>query len=134
MKKELSIFLCILSVGIFTLMCGCGSTEKDDKATTNANESTTPIEGLCLVEKNGKILIYSEKYGVIELTNGTKDTNIFSFLSTGDKIAEKCGLIQETYPAKTTISSLEVISQGKYEDVPEDVLKSLEDLGWEIIR
>ncbi len=134
MKKRLSIILCIFAVVILTLMCGCDSAEKDSKTTPKTDESTITVEGLCLVEKNGKILIYSENHGVIALSNGTQNGDIFNNLSTGDKITVECSPIKETYPAKTTISSLEVISQGEYDDVPQDVLKSLENLNWEIVR
>lgn len=133
MRKILSCILCILAVTVCLSFCGCNEKSQPTNSTNNSGEEMT-IEGLCIVEKGGNVLIYSEKHGVIKLSNGTNDTKVFSSLSSGDKISVKCGLIAETYPAQTTISSLEVVEEGDAKDIPEEIIESLSDLGWEIVE
>lgn len=131
MIKILGYILCIFAVVLSLAFCSCNEKSQPTNSSDKSSEEMT-IEGLCIVEKGGKVLIYSEKQGVIQLSNGTGNSKIFSNLSTGDKISIKCGLIAETYPAQTIISSLELVEEGDAKDIPQDVVDSLANLGWEI--
>ena len=54
----------------------------------------------------------------------------WSDIQTGDEIRVTCDDIAETWPAQTTIYSLEILSEGTTADIPEDVFNMLAESGW----
>ena len=73
---------------------------------------------LILTETNDAVVMSSE------------DETVFDDLTIGDKIEVSCDMILTTYPGSTTISSLRLLEDGDADDLPEDALASLLEMGW----
>ena len=68
--------------------------------------------------------------GAITMSNQTGDATIFDDLKSGDTIKVTYDEIAESYPAQTTIYSCELIERGSKEDIPQDSLDQLQEMGW----
>lgn len=87
--------------------------------------------GLCLAEDGGSYLVLLNDREPVKMSNRT-ERDIFSSLTSGDKILLLHDGIQETYPGGTGAYLVIKLSDGELSDVPEDVLESLAELGWHI--
>jgi len=119
MKRLLLIFAFCL------LFAGCGK--------QNTHDNTVVIdmtsEGLFLPCEDGKNIVIFDSYGPVELHPADGNTIVFDGLTVGDRVSVNHGIILETYPGSTGITKIEKISDGSREDIPEDVVASLEELG-----
>lgn len=122
-----------LILALAVTLCGCkgennnaSSSKKDGGLKNEVNLMT--IEGPCIVVEDGSYLIVSERGEPIVMSAENKD--IFKELTTGDTIKIKCEYIMESYPAQTNISDFEFVKDGEPTDVPQDLLLTLEELGW----
>lgn len=88
------------------------------------------LEGRVLVADNGSYMIIDENNSPIVMSNQSKNEKIFEELSNGDKIIAVIGMVEETYPARTDVHFLIKLSDGEYEDLPEETLFSLAEMGW----
>ena len=66
----------------------------------------------------------------LEINPENNDNSAFDGLTVGDKIKVSHGLVLETYPGRTDIFSLQKLSDGSIEDIPEEKLSQLEEIGW----
>lgn len=86
-------------------------------------------EGQVLITDKGSYLIIMDN-SPIEMSNQSKNQEIFEGLTNGDKILIVHDGIQESYPGGTGVYFCKKLSDGEYKDLPENVLSSLTDLGW----
>lgn len=116
MKKVLINFS-ILTICLL-LMVGCSQNNKSS------------ITGIYLKSTNGINLIITENNEPICMNNKSGNENIFNTLKSGDKIEVTFEYIRETYPAQTDIYSCKLIEKGTINNIPKDVLISLEEMDW----
>jgi len=65
-----------------------------------------------------------------ELHNASGDENLFEGIDTGDEIEVTSSMIMQTYPGQTYIYSIKKLSDGSIDDIPQDVIDDLTELGW----
>ncbi len=88
--------------------------------------------GRCLVTQNGSCMILLENEP-IQMSNRSKNEDLFAGLQTGDEIRILHNGIQCTYPGGTGVYFCQRLREGTIADVPEDVLESLSALGWAVV-
>ena len=128
----------VLAVGVFAWQFTddyFAKVESDNGITEGAGETVGGQEfsvsrGICIVSKDKYLIVLDNSPTV--MINKTNNKNVFSDLNTGDLIEIKYGAVMETYPAKTGIYSVKLIQKGNIQDVPQDILDSLNELNWEI--
>lgn len=136
-----SFLMTVLLAGMVLAFTACGLVEDSQQpdnspANISSDDDSTKqmnLEGLCLVSEQS-YLILTDSGEIIVMYNKTGDENIFSELSSGDRISISCGYIRESFPAQTDISRLELIKEGEFKDIPEEKLDTLKEMGWEIIE
>lgn len=125
MKKKLILVVCIIfSVFLLlvaTVFVGLGI------ALYNGYSFT---EGRVLVADNGSYMIIDENGSPIVISNQSKNEDIFADLTNGDEILIVHDGIQESYPAGTGVYFCIKLADGKYEDLSEQTLLSLMEMGW----
>lgn len=117
MKKAV-LFLCAALCALALTACGGKS------ATT----------GWYLAAENGASLIVTEDGGPITLSDQSKDGGLFDGLHSGDRIEITHDAVNETYPAQAGAYTCKLLEAGALEDVPEEALTALEDLGYDFGR
>ena len=60
----------------------------------------------------------------------TDDESAFDGLSSGDRILVLHGGVRESYPGSTDITAVFRLGGGSLEDIPENIISSLAELGW----
>ena len=113
-------------VCVIAMLCFCACSEKAEE------NASICIEGRFIATKNGSCMILDESDCPVVMSNETGDSDVFKDLDTGDVIRVECDYIMESYPAQTAITKLEFVSDGELSDLPSEVIKTLEDMGWEI--
>lgn len=124
MKKKLIIILCII-LAVFllvtaTFVIGMGVMTVKGYGIT---------QGRCLITATGSYMLIDENNSPIEMSNRS-EKDIFADLSSGDEILVLHDGIQESYPAGTGAYYCKKLNDGKPEDIPTSVIKSLTELGW----
>ena len=115
--------ICLL-LTLLLLLTACAKA-----APAQTTEPETWTEGICLVAKDGPVLIVVDG-GPIVMTDSSETGGLFEGLATGDRIRVVCGPIMESYPAQTQIYKLEKIGSGSINDIPEQTLEQLREMGW----
>ena len=113
--KIVGIAAAILLVGCAVLFIVC--------AGNNCSLST----GRFFMADNGSVMLLDD-YGATVLY--AQKAGIFEKLNNGDKILVLHGGIEESYPARTRAYYCIRLEEGRNEDLPENVLSSLRELGW----
>ncbi len=92
------------------------------------------MEGTCLMAENGSYMIVDDRspYSATVMSQRMGEKGMFEGLQTGDRIQIVCGPIMETYPARVGVYCVRKIGHGW--KIPEETIKSLEELGWNIIQ
>lgn len=90
------------------------------------------MEGRLLKSGSDSQLILSGNTGAVSMGNQTGDEEIFDDLSSGDFIRVTISEIAESYPGRTTVYDLELIEEGTVEDLPQDELEVLNEMGWTV--
>ena len=125
-------------VCVIAMLCFCACSEKaEDSANNDVNDkddwnTAVSVEGRFISTKDGNCMILDESDCPVVMSNETGDSDVFKDLDTGDVIRVECDYIMESYPAQTAITKLEFVSDGELSDLPSEVIKTLEDMGWEI--
>ncbi len=115
MKRKLAIVLLLIcAAALLTAFCW----------------GKTPMEGRCLVSDNGLALIVDKNGSPIVLHNRSVKTDLLDGLRTGDKIWILHDGVLTTYPGSTGVYACWTVARGSLSDIPEDTLKSLDELGW----
>ena len=112
--KRLLWLVCALLCALLLAACGAKPT----------------MTGRYLRAENGISLIVAEDGGPIQLSDLSKSGNLFIGLNSGDRIEIQYDAIAETYPGQTGVYACKLLEEGTPEDVPEETLASLEELGW----
>lgn len=86
-------------------------------------------EGLYLPCENGADVIVIDDYGPVSMS--ADSVAEFDTLTAGDRIRIEVLLIHETYPAQTTVYTLEKLADGELADIDPGVIASLTEMGWE---
>ncbi len=94
------------------------------------NEDAWESDGYFMPCTNGAYLLVSNEIGEVEMNPENNDNSVFDGLTVGDKIRVSHGVVLETYPGRTDIFSLQKLSDGSIEDIPEEKLSQLEEMGW----
>lgn len=117
MKKR-AVLLCGLLCALLLTACGGKDT----------------LEGRYLRAENGAPLIVTEDGEPITLSDQSRDSGLFDSLTSGDCIQITHDGISETYPGQTGAYTCKLLEEGTLDDIPEDTLTALEDLGWDFGR
>ena len=116
MKKKIliavSVIVCVIAIGLFIL----------------AGKSISPSVGLYLHTDNGNMLILDNSPIVMSVRTGNDD--MFEKYESGDKILVLHDGINESYPGQTRAYFVMKLADGEMSDIHENVLASLNELGW----
>lgn len=85
--------------------------------------------GVCLVTQNGSCFLIKGNTPV-NLSDLSEDKDSFSDYSTGDRLLVFHTGINESYPASTGVYKAIRIGKNNENEIPEDVVNSLRELGW----
>lgn len=118
MKKKV-VWLCGLLWVLF-LLAGCGG------------KST--MTGRYLLAENGASLLVTEDGEPVTLSDQSQNGALFQGLNSGDRIQITHDGIAETYPAQTGAYTCKLLEEGTLDDIPEETLTALEELGWDLGR
>jgi len=88
------------------------------------------LEGRVLVADNGVYLIILEDHSPVVMTDRSKEAKLFRGLQTGDRIRILHDGIRESYPGQADVYRVRLMEKGSAADIPESVLRTLEQLGW----
>lgn len=92
------------------------------------------MTGRYLQAENGASLIVTDGGEPITLSDQSRDGDLFEGLSSGDRVRITHDGVNETYPGQTGAYSCELLEEGTLDDVPEEALTALEELGWDFGR
>lgn len=92
------------------------------------------LEGRYLLAENGVSLIIMEDGGPVTISDQSKNGDLFEGLHSGDRIRITYDGIDETYPGQTGAYACKLLESGTLEDIPEETLAGLEELGWDFGR
>lgn len=93
--------------------------------------STKPtMEGYFLRMKDDQYMIINDNGNPIVMSNQSKQDTIFDDLETGDRIVISYDIILETSPARTGVYRCKLLKKGTIADIPESMLKQLQEKGW----
>ncbi len=125
MKKKLIIVICIICsiflLLVATVFIGLG---------VATLKGYSIMQGRVLITDNGSYMIIDDDNSPIEMSNQSKNEEIFADLTNGDEILIVHDGIQEKYPASTGIYYCKKVADGEYKDLPEQTLLSLAEMGW----
>ena len=87
-------------------------------------------EGRVLIADNGSYLIVLDDHSPIRMSDCSRKGGAFLDLQTGDKIRILHDGVLLSYPGQTGVYWVRLLERGSGEDIPEDVLLALQELGW----
>lgn len=119
--KRIGIFACLLA-----LLASCAAPAEGPEL--------TETEGRLLLPAEGAAILVTEDGGPIVLSVEAEGDVPFSGFRSGDRITVTHDGVEETYPARTRAYDWELLEEGTLEDVPEETLTALEELGWDFCR
>ena len=88
------------------------------------------LEGRVLIADNGSYLIILDDHSPIKMSDRSRSGGVFLDLQTGDRILILHDGVRESYPGQTGVYGVRLLERGSIEDIPEDVLNALRQLGW----
>ena len=116
---------------------GSGEASEGEEITTEGETSagsleapdyTDKVSGVIGVFNDGSVMLFADAYGPILLSGDMNTEN----LKNGDRVTVYCDGIEETYPAETHVTEMRFSGSGSADDLPEEDLKELEALGYEL--
>ena len=113
--KKLTVLILVLFA--LSLLCGC-----------IAHKLELWVEGICLVTDSGSVLLIA-KNEPIALHDRT-DSGLLEGIQTGDRIRVLHDGIAESFPAQAGIYKLEHLGQGSLDEISQQTLDALRQLGW----
>lgn len=94
------------------------------------SEDSRTLEGRG-VFANGNFLLASYDGELYQMS--AESIEIFGKLETGDEISVTYdGSLAETYPIQINVTDCQILNKGSVEDLSEDTIKALKELGWNI--
>lgn len=126
MKRKwiISVILLLAAVLIAVAVRVRGS--EDATETFDPSKEIYTSVGRCLVSDNGSYLLIQER----EATVLSGKEGLFEGIETGDEIEVKHGMVQLTYPGGTIAYEVKKLSDGSIDDIPQEVIDDLTELGW----
>ena len=121
--RRVVLCVCLLAA---LLLSACAAPEKEPEL--------TETEGRLLLAIDGKALLVRAEGEPIVLSVQAEGEDPWAGFQSGDRVRVTHDGIGETYPAQTGAYQWERLEAGTLEDVPEEVLESLEGLGWDFGR
>ncbi len=121
MKKKIIISISIIAA-VFILGIGAG-------ALMLSGNGVSVSTGRALISENGTCFLIKQN-SPIRLSDYSGSENRIPDLENGDKIFVIHSGINESYPASTGVYFCKKTADGKIEDIPEEVISSLKNLGW----
>lgn len=115
---------CVLWVCLLAALAACAAPA----------EERTETEGRLLLAENGTALLVMEDETAVTLSVQAEGADPWDGFQSGDRVAAVLGPLRETWPAQADVYDWRLLEKGTLEDVPEDVLTGLEDLGWDFGR
>ena len=85
--------------------------------------------GTYILSDHGASLIVIED-SPVSMHSQRENTDLFEKLSNGDRVLILHDGIAESYPGKTGVYFVLKLSDGSVDDVPAEVISSLQELGW----
>ena len=116
--KRIGILICAL--GVLLSACAAPAAEPERMET----------EGRLLLAENGTALLVTEDGTPIALSVQAEGNDPWAGYHSGDRIRVTHDGVNETYPAQTRAYAWEQLEEGTLEDIPEETLAALEELGW----
>ncbi len=149
-QKQFHILPIVLSLILVILAAGCALTKAEEttdisdnsesaseintsETEQNPSEELIQISGWYVETENGQHLIvpYNNSGNSIIVMTAAQDTSIkWSIYQTGYSITISCEPLEETFPAQTKVHTIELIEEGTYENIPEDIWNSLIASSW----
>lgn len=120
-KRFVTILVLVL------LLTACGAHAREDSG-------LTVTEGRILFAANGTALLVAGDGSPIVLSVQAEGDDPFSGFSNGDRISVTHDGIDDSYPQKTGAYDWKLLEKGSLEDIPEETLADLEELGWDFGR
>lgn len=121
MKNKILVCMAVI-ISVFVLGTAAG-------AGIIAAEGFSVSTGVCLFSDNGSCFVIKDN-SPIKMTAYSGNDKMFKNLTDGDKIFTVHSGINETYPGTTEAFLCLKVHDGKKEDIPEDIITSLTQLGW----
>lgn len=112
--------ICVLLLAVFTIVMFFGVMLHQGRGLTI---------GRCLVAENGSYMLIDENSPIV-MSDRSSGKDLFSGLSTGDKILVIHDGIAESYPGQTGAYFCLRLSKGDISHISEEVITSLKELGW----
>ena len=123
--KHTILFPAVLTLALLLAACGAPAGEDGGR---------TETEGRFLPDINGVPLLVLEDGTPMVLSVQAEGDEPFQGFSTGDRISVTHDGVDESYPLQTGAYAWELLEKGSPEDIPEETLTALEDLGWDFGR
>ena len=90
-------------------------------------------KGRYIRTENGSHMIVMDS-SPVKMTDRTNHKDSFGKISTGDEILIIHGPVAESYPGQTQVHWVLKLDGGSIENIPRDIISSLEEMGWIIIK
>ncbi len=116
---------CILWVCLLAVLAACAAP---------AEQELTETEGRLLLAENGAALLVTEDGMPMTLSVQAEGNDPWAGYHSGDRVRVTHDGVSETYPLQTGVYDWERLEEGAMEDVPEETITALEELGWDFGR
>lgn len=126
MKRKWIIPVILLLAAVLIAVAVRVKDPEDAKETFDPSKEIYTSVGRCLISDNGFCLLIQES----EATVLYGEESLFEGIDTGDEIEVKHGLVQLTYPGGTNAYEVKKLNDGSMDDIPQDVIDDLTELGW----
>lgn len=121
--KRIGMFLCALAI----LLAACAAPAAEP-------EERTETEGRLLLAEDGTALLVAEDGTPMVLSVQADGDDPWGGFHSGDWLRVAHGGVDDSYPRQAGAYEWERLEEGTLEDVPEETLTALEELGWDFGR
>ncbi len=118
----------IISAAIFAAFTMAERSTMTGRGALSGGAALSPMEGYYLKTTGGDMIVCKD--GPCVMRNESGNDGVFDGLRNGDRIEVTYEYVLETYPGKMPVYSCKLLERGSIEDIPEDVLENLSELGW----
>lgn len=129
MKRKWMILIFVLLAAILVAVAVQVRGTEDSTETLDPSKEIYTSVGRCLIADNGAYVLIKGNSPTV-LYNASGDESIFEGIDTGDEIEVTSSMVMLTYPSQTYIYSLKKLSDGSIDDIPQEVIDDLTELGW----
>jgi hypothetical protein len=126
MKKKWIIPVILLVAAALIAAIVRAQPPEDPTETSDPSKEIYTSVGRCLISDNGAYLLIQQ----FDATVLYGKEGLFEGIDTGDEIEVKHGMVQTTYPGGTNAYEVKKLSDGSIDDIPQDVIDDLTELGW----